>query len=152
MPSKISEIYDRIVTVATAELSGYKQIPNPYFPEQNSQLLLKKGFGIGVGAGQRVELEVCKRAWSRVFNIVLVNQVTTTDHGIAQRSEIEKNLLEDHFNIWGELETNLTLNSNDYIIKADVVGDTGLQFLVGDQGKYLSIAIDVEVLYQEDFP
>ena len=149
MTTKISTIYDALVSVVGGVITTYKRIPNPYFIDENNQLLLAKGFGIGVGSGTRRDLEVCKLAWNRIFTVVLVQQITTTDNNVNDRIDIEKAMLEDHFAIIRAIESASTLNGND--IKADVLGDSGMQFLTGDRLKYLSISIDINILYQETY-
>ena len=108
-----------------------------------------RGYGIGIGAGSRDDLEVCKQAWNRVFTIVLVQQVTATDHNTDARVVIEKDIVEDHFSIINAIESDT--NFGGYTTKVDVLGDSGLQFLTNDRFKYLSISIDVNVLYQENY-
>lgn len=147
--SKITQIHNNLISVVSGVLPTFKRIPNPYFIDENNQLFLVKGFGIGIGTGHRQDLELCKLSWNRIFQVVLVQQIVTTENNISDRIDIEQAILESHHLVLNALETNSSLNGSDS--KADVIGDTGLVFLTGDRLKYLSITIDVNILYSETY-
>lgn len=148
--SKISTIHDALVTAVTGVLPGRTQLPNPYDPEANNELYLTNGFGVAVGPGIRTDrLISCHMSWQRTFVVLLVNQISTTDHNTSGREDITKNLLEDHFLVFDLLEKT-TLSST---IKAEVFSDTGITVLrpEGDGlRRYLLTEIDVSAEYLED--
>lgn len=146
--SKITTIHDTLIALLSSTLSSeYKQLPNPYLIEDNNELYLTKGFGVAVGAGVRTDRLInCSSSWERTFNLILVNQITTTQHNIDTRQTIAKNLLEDHYKVFIELEKETTLSS--VTIKSQVDNDTGLQFL-SELNSYYFIETTITCEYLE---
>lgn len=147
--SKITTIRGYIETLVGGELAGYAQCANPYVPEANSQLTLAKGFGVGVGAGEPFKTEICpKYGQRRLFNVLLINLVTSTPNNVSAFHALEDALLEDLHLIRKKLEAEFVLGGS--AIQSDYQGDSGIQFLSGDQFKFISISVDYAVLYRED--
>lgn len=147
--SKISQIYDALVARLVAVLPTYSQLPNPYDIEANNELYLTKGFGVAVGAGARTDrLISCQKSWERTFNIVLTNQITTTEHNIDANETIQKNLLEDHFLVFEDLEKETTLSA--LTIRSQVETDEGLEFVDLDDARYYAMQITILTEYLED--
>lgn len=156
MPTKISQIFDALKAIVVAELpsgaTGYKQIPNPYIPDANSQLLLKRGYGIGIGPAEPKVLELCpKYGMERIFSIILVNVVTSQENDGPGFETLQKALLEDWHLLRKALESEVTLATNPPVcIKNDFVSDSGIIALSGEQGKFISISGDWSVIYREN--
>lgn len=149
MPTKIEEIYDYCVDVIAAELPDYMRLPNPYVIDINTNLQLRKGFGIAVGPGTDTERFVgCLVSWERVFSIVIVKQVTTTQNNTDQREVIEKDLLVAHDALRKAFYLDSTLGGK--AIKSTIIGDNGINFIDGERLKFLGIVMDLFVEYLED--
>jgi hypothetical protein len=149
MTTKVTSVYDALVTLIGTTLSTYTKIINPYIPEDNSELFLVKGYGVGFGNGENTERQLsCKLSVLRTFKVILVNQVVLTDHDELGHASLEKTILEDSIKILSALETNTTLNGN--AIKSIYRTDSGIEFLEGDRSKYLLLEIDIECEYFED--
>jgi len=132
--TKISTIYDGWITLIDAELSGYTRIANPYDPEQNANLILEKGYGVGFGPGSNTGRFVGKLASiERDFNIVLVNKILALDGDQDNRAAIEKSLFEDQFKLTKALEINPTLAEAS--IKTFYISDGGIEFLKTENTK-----------------
>lgn len=148
--SKVSTIYDNLGALVAATVPAYKRIPNPYVAAANSQLLLAKAYGIGIGDGRAEDLSLGnQRGRSRTFSLVLINLVSSLDNDTGGRETLEKQLLEDFLAIESALELDNTLGG--YALKVDYVSDSGIDFLAADGGKFKYIAITVQflVLYEE---
>lgn len=146
--STISTIHDTLLSTLSSVLPPtYRQLPNPYEIEDNNELFLTQGYGVAIGAGSRTDRLInCSASWERNFNIILVNQVTTTDHDITAKQTIAKNLLEDHYAVFINLENNASLSS--LTINSQVDSDSGIQF-VGDLNRYYFVEISVTCEYLE---
>lgn len=145
----IENIYDECVNIIEAQLPTYIRIPNPYVIDINTNLHLQKGFGIAVGPGTDTQRFVgCLVSWERVFSIILVKQVTTTQNNTIQREVIEKDLLEDHDKLRKAFYLNSTLGG--IAVKSTVIGDNGINFIDGEKLKFLGIVMDLFVEYLED--
>lgn len=147
--SGITTIRAAMQTLIAGVLPDYKVVPNPYEPDQNSQLALAKGFGIGIGPGEPARPEICgKYGMQRQFNVLLVNLCTNQVNDPVAFRAIETGLLEAFHLVRKKFETEVTLGN--VCIKNDYVGDSGLTFLSGDAFKYISCSADFVVLYRED--
>lgn len=149
--SKITTIHDGIISLVSSTLpSTYQQLPNPYRPEFNNERYLTKGFGVAVGGSERTDRIVsCQSSWERRFQIILTNQITSTDHNIVSRETITKSLLEDHFLLVQAIEKDVSLSSST--INFRIESDAGIEFLeVGERGRYFVIVIEVLAEYLED--
>jgi hypothetical protein len=147
--TKVSQIYDALVALVGTTLTGYRRIANPYLVERTaSQLVLMKGFGVSVGSGQETESSTgMVRGRERNFNVLLVNQVTALEQDATGHGSIEKALLEDFIALENAIELDLSLGG--VCAKVDYTGDSGVQYLSGETGRFISISINFSVLYQE---
>ena len=147
--SKISTIHDLIVSKITSNLTAYTQLPNPYILEENTNLFLKKGFGIALGPGNRTDRVIgCQTSWQRTFNVILINIVTTTDHNTTARETIGKDLIEDHFILLKQFDKDADLSGN--AIDGVVVADNGIELVEIDGVPHYVIEMEIIVEYLED--
>lgn len=147
--SKISQIHAALIARLEAVLPNYKRLPNPYDIEDNNELYLSKGFGVAVGPGVRTDrLVSCQKSFERTFSILMTNQITTTDHNITANETIQKNILEDHFLVFSDLEKETSLSA--LTIKSEVDSDDGLEFVNTEAARYYLIQINVICEYLED--
>lgn len=146
--TKISDIYDALASVVSAELPDYMRFPNPYVIDTNTFLHQRAGFGIAIGAGSDTERYLgCLVTWQREFSITLVRQVLTTQNNTSVRVALEKEILEDHDKLRKAIYNNSTLSGN--AIKTTLVADSGLNFIDGDRLKFLALEMTVSTEYEE---
>jgi len=146
--SKITSIYNNLVSLCEGALPDHKRIPNPYALEQNSELILEQGWGLVVSTGENTNRQIgCDKSYSRSFQIIITRKITTTDHNIDQRTAIEKQILEDLHLVWSALENDSDLTGQT--AQTIQVLDGGLEFFEGDRAKYLGVIIDVFAEYFE---
>lgn len=145
----IADIYTECVDVIETALPTHVRIPDPYNITTNTFLHMRNSYGIGVGPGTDTERYVgCLVTWARTYNIILVQQITTTQNNIDAREIIEKSLLDSH----DALRKAFYLNSNlgGLAIKSTVLSDGGIIPLDIGGVKFLSLEMVLEVEYQED--
>jgi hypothetical protein len=146
--SKVSDISDAIVALLASELPTYARIPNPYNITENVALILKKSYGVAIGPGVNTERYVgCLVSWQRNYTISVITQVVNTENDVTGRFAVEKDVIERHRDILLAFERNSTLSGN--CIKAIVTDDSGIQYIDGQQGKFLAVEIALAVEYQE---
>ena len=142
--TKIADIYDAIITKIETELPAYSRIPNPYSIDENTAILMRKAYGLAIGAGSNTERYVgCFATWERSYTIGLVCQVVNTENDTVGRAMIEKDIIDAHRLILLAFEQDPSLSGQ--CIKAVITGDTGIQYLAGDNGKFLAVEIDLAV-------
>lgn len=148
--SKITDIRDALETLVAASFTGFKKIPNPYLIERNANVFIDKGYGIAIGPAERVNLELCRMAFNRFFNIPIIH-VIGTQNDIDHREAAEQTLLEalQTFRLKLERDDN-TLGGN--AIKSDYEGDSGIEVIIAQDStapRYYLLSLSVSVLYQE---
>lgn len=147
--SKITQIHEALLARLAAVLPSYRRLANPYDIEDNNELYMTKGYGVAVGSGTRTDrLISCQKSWERSFTVILINQITTTDHNIAANDDIQRNLLEDHFAVFSDLEKETTLSQ--IAIRSQVESDDGIEFVDLETARYYVIQLSVLTEYLED--
>lgn len=147
--STVTEVYDAVAAKVGSLLPGFSRIPNPYAVDENTALLLKKGYGVAVGEGVNTKRYVgCISTWRRTFNIGIVHQVINTENDTEGKARVEKTVLEVQDTLLLGFERDPTLGG--VVVKAEVESDSGVQYTAGDQGKFLALEISLEVEYQSE--
>jgi len=146
--SKVADISEAIVALLAKELPTFARIPNPYNITENMAMLLRKSFGVAIGPGVNTERYVgCLVSWQRNYTISVITQVDNTENDVIGRFNVEKELIDRHRAILMAFENNSTLDG--ICIKAVVTDDSGIQYIDGQQGKFLAVEIALAVEYQE---
>lgn len=147
--SKISTIYDNLVTAVGGALTDYDQISNPYSPDENCELFMQKGFGIAFGPGANSERQVgCKLSVKRTFDVILLNLCGTTDNNLADVENFQKTMHEDQLLIIKAIEKDPDLDATVGMIK--FVDDSGLEFLETINNKFFLLQSTFMVEYFEN--
>jgi len=148
MSTKITTIYDNLNTLIGNALTTYTRMPNAYEVNSNNDLYLKKGYAVGFGAASNTNRVLTRKvSIDRIMNILLVNQITTTDHNTADRATCEKGLMVDVFTILKAVEADQSLGGQ--AIRARYESDSGLEFIEGDRFKYFINELNITVEYIE---
>jgi len=148
MSTKITSIYNQLITEIETKLSSYTRIPNPYAPEENPELFLRKGYGIGIGTALNTRRLVCGYfSIKRNFSIMLINQLFSTDTNSSSRGDFERLMMEDQYQIINALEANNTLSGS--AVSTLFASDSGIQFISGEIGKYVICETIFEIEYLE---
>lgn len=144
-----SDIKEAIIDIVEASLPLYTKIPDPYNIDTNSFLNLYKGYGVAVGPGFNTERYVgCLVTWARTYNIIIVQQITTTQNEIDIRESIDSEFLDDNDLLWKAFYLNSGLDG--LAIKSTVLADGGIIPLDIGGLKFLSMELTLEVEYQDD--
>lgn len=148
MSSPISEIYDAIIGKLETVLPAFKRVPNPYSLDENTAILLRKAFGLAIGAGTNTERYVgCIATWQRDYTIGLVTQVVNTENDTQGRASVEKDIIDAQRDILLAFESDSSLSGK--CIKAVITDDSGINYIQGAESKYLALEITLQVEYQE---
>lgn len=139
MSTKITTIYDRLVTTLGLAFPSHLKLSNPYNVQQNDFKLLNKGYGFYMSSGLNTNrMLACEMSIQRDVTIVQTIVHRGTDRDLAIRQAAEKSLLEDHFLLVKTLELDADLNSN--CARFIYVSDTGISFLSDEQRNFLTIS------------
>ena len=141
--SKISTIFDTLLTTIAALYPSKTRIPNPYIIDDNSNQFLRDGYGLRISPETPSDSEFCRFSRTRTFGIVLTKEVITTDSQTSQLDTASKALLEDVYTIQKDFMNYDQIGINDSIEKIDMLGTSAIEFY---KGEFIDI-ISIEVLF-----
>ncbi len=146
--TKITDIYDELHTIVGTILTDYTELPNPYIPDDNPDIYMKKGYGITMGAASNSNRVVSKKvSILRDFDFVFVRQINSTETNTGLIKSNAKAVMEDSFKVLEEIEKNTSLGQ--LCVKAEFVSDSGLDFIEADTQRFFILTMVVSVEYFE---
>lgn len=149
--SNISDAYDNLRTRLAAVLPNHKELVDPYNLERNSELFLKQGWGVVVGAGENTSRDIGSRfSVSRRMVVVITRAVAGGDIDVSTRVTAEKTLLEDQKTVINDLQYNGTLNNSAGVFRTDFVSDAGFEPALDDKVGFIALKSEFEIEYVED--
>ena len=148
--SKITTIYDAIVTHVATLLPNHSRLRNPYEIEGNINSVLKKAYGIAMGTGRNTRRLVGEQhSVERIIIITLTRQVFAKESDITAKDTGVKNIFEDQAILLKDAWSiqNFTTGSS----KFQYVNDAGLEFVRIDEGfRFVKIETTFIVEYIEN--
>jgi hypothetical protein len=142
--SKISTLYDAIVTRIEAVLPSHTRIPNPYKIDENTQVFLNQGWGLSVAEGSDVRQQIsCYTDISRLFVITLTRKAYSLESSSTGKPTTEKLLLEDQFLLLKDFALDPDLGTT-VVSVFRFVGDGGIEYVYTETDKYLKISSTFE--------
>jgi len=146
--TKINDIYDELHSITQVVLPEYTELPNPYIPDDNPDIYMKKGYGISIGAASNTNRVVSKKvSILRDFDFVFVLQINSTETNTGLIKSNAKAIMEDSFKVLEEIENNTSLGQ--VCVKAEFVSDSGLDFIEADTQRFFILTMVVSVEYFE---
>jgi len=148
MSSKITTIFDNLVTFMETVLPNHARLNDPYQIENNPEMLLRKGWGIQVNDGLDTSRFVCPEyTLSRNFTLVVVRESPAKDSDPARRESAKLEILEDLHTLLVEAVSENTL----YGIALDFKysSDGGFQNVFVDNKPYTYLASIFTVEYSQ---
>ena len=146
--TQISNIYDELHTIVNSVLTDYSELPNPYIPDDNPDIYMKKGYGITMGPGANSNRVVSKKvSIQRDFDFVFVRQINSTETNTSLIKSEAKAIMEDSFKVLEEIESNTSLNQ--LCVNARFESDSGLDFIEADTQRFFILTMVVSVEYFE---
>lgn len=147
--SKISTIYDALITGIESRLTTHRRIPYPYEPEKNNEQILDKGYGLMVGPVTNTQRELCDRIYlRRTFSIILTERFWATSQDASGKATTEKAILESMQTLYSWLEKVGAISTDAKI--ATVTLDDGIQVVgFGTDFPFYQLTSSVEIEYFE---
>jgi hypothetical protein len=138
--SKASDAYDALKARVAAVLPSHFVLPNPYAPEQNSELALKQGQGVKMlGAINSNRSLSCQLSLRRGVEVVITRKYFGSEMMTSNKSSIEKALFEDQYLIIKEIEKDPTIALTSVVVQTRFESDSGIEFVFNDDKPFLMI-------------
>lgn len=146
----IAALLTRIETVLDASNQGYKRLPNPYEISDNTELVLRKGYGLALQAAENTARQVnCKVSIARQIEVVLIRLYTGNESDAPGKLALEQLLLEDQHKLINDFEQDISINGSTMYTR--YVGDSGIEFVSGVTGRFFMLKTQFSLEYMEDF-
>lgn len=153
--TNITTAFDTIKTLLGTlfpSASGYIQLSNPYDINENTEAALSKGWGLGFGPGQNLQLEIdCRLAMQRTISITLTRRRYAKELDPSNKESAEKSIFEDQFLLLKSLETAPALDSQTSGIAGMVFSsDNGIETVIDNNDVYIKLVSEFELKYFEN--
>lgn len=140
----------RIETVLDTQAQGYKRIPNPYEVGTNTELVLRKGYGLAILPAENTNRQVnCKVSISRQIEVILTRLYTGNEADAPGKASLEQLILEDQHELINDFEQDISINGSTMYTK--YVGDSGIEFVSGVTGRFFMLKTQFTLEYMETF-
>jgi hypothetical protein len=149
--SQITTAFDAFVTRVDAVLTsgnGWMKLPNAYAINQNPDIMLKKGYAVGIGAGSNTKKSLGNLiSIRRNLFVHLSRALDALDLDVSLRQTTEKTLLEDLKLLVADVETAQTLNAGQIFVTFE--GDDGIESIDGESSEFRAIKANFVIEYFE---
>jgi hypothetical protein len=148
--SVISTLYDGVNTILNTLYTAptYRQLVNPYAPDESDDKALARGFGFYIGSKTDPNLTMGRYNQFNVEVIVIQTIINRgTERDLTIRHTAEKNLLEDQFLLVDYFMQNTATLSGVWRIHWE--SDTGLEPVFQDRANYVKITSTLRAIYSE---
>jgi len=148
--STISSAFDLLKTAVTTALPNHTLLVNPYSVEENPDVYLNQGVGIGFGTGLNTNREICPKLYvRRAFFIVITRNYFATDLNRSDKESTEKQLFEDELLVLQELLADVLATLDQAVAKTKFLGDNGIETVFGEKDNFLKVIMQFEFEYYE---
>lgn len=153
--TKITQIYDAIVSKIESTMPAYKRMPNAYFVEDNNDLVMRKGFAVAIREGTQRSADItCGRyIWERFYEVILSNVYHVNENDADARGAAEIALLEDRELVFKAFRQDIQLTNGTATVNtidSDFQSDGGIEFLQGTKTRHLVLRLDLFTLYEDN--
>ena len=146
--SKISTVYDQLLTTLAALYPNKSRLINAYDPEDNPDGLLRDGYGLKLGDAPIVNDEFCNFSSDRLFSIVLTREVLAIGE-VTPVDAATKLMLEDIYTAQKDFSNADQIGIESSIEKIDLGTSSGVTYFVGEKIKFISMEFSVNIQVTE---
>ena len=150
MSSKISTIYDALLTRLASNFPNHQRLPVVYSIESNPENYLDQGYALVIGAGLNSKRHLsCQLDIERTMTVVLTRQFWALELDASPKAAVEKLLLEDQYTLIADFEKNIALNDPS-VSACEFVGDNGIEIVFLNKNSFLKITSTFRIRYFQD--
>lgn len=147
--STISTAYDALKVRLQAVLPNHAQLTNPYAADQNSELILRKAYGVKISTVENTNRMVsCQLSLRRTMEVVITRKYFASEMNRAAKESVEKELLEDAFLVVKDIEKDADLGNN--VANIVFVSDNGIEFVFSEDKPFYMMTLSFNLEYFEN--
>lgn len=148
--SKISTIYDAMVTRLAITFPNHFRLPVVYAIEANPEPMISLGYAIRIGSASNLNRHVgCQMDIERLMVVSITREFKALELDIGPKATVEKLLLEDQYSLILDFEKNFALNDPS-VSACQFVGDNGIEIVFTERNRFLKIESTFRIRYFED--
>lgn len=140
MSSKISSVYDAIVSELEAIYPNKTRIPYPYSLTDNNARFLIDGYGFTIGPASFEQFEFCNFMTSREVTVVITKEIFRTDSDAITVDDVAKALLESVYEVQKLFYSYNELNVPSDIAKVDIGSVSAIEEVISGKQSFLSMS------------
>lgn len=147
--STISTAYDALKARLLAVLPNHSQMTNPYAPEQNSEQILRKSYGLRISTAENTNRQVsCQLSIRRTMEVVITRKYFASEMNRTAKETVEKDLMEDAFLVIKDIEKDADLGNN--VANILYQSDTGIEFVFSEDKPFFMTTLTFGLEYFEN--
>lgn len=139
--SKVSTIYDTLLTTIPAILPNKKRIPNTYSIEENPTQFLENSWGLRIDPESPAPSEFCTFSRNRTFTVILCREVIADEFDTSANDTAVKALLEDVYTLQKDFMNSDQIGIESSIEKIDMAGTGPIISLIGSNKNFIFIEV-----------
>jgi len=147
--TKISSVYDAIVTKTATLFPSKTRMHNPYEMTDNPEIILKNSYGIRVNSATRETVEFCNLYMVREFTFVMVRSFLTNGTKGTAFDDVSKLLLEDQQSFLSMIYSPSELDEQFSVERIEIGTVSGIEFMAANEKKYLLCEITFTITISE---
>ena len=149
--SKITTVYDELLTILSTIFPEKKRIYNPYSLTDNPQHNLRDSYGLLKTTTDRVDAEFKGFTDSHGFKVVLTKEVVRMESQTDQVDDVHRELIEDAFELRERIYRYDKLGLTSEVVNTEIGSVSGVEQFYNEKAKFVSISIDFNILVNENF-
>lgn len=138
--SKITTVYDAILTELAALYPAKTRIPYPYSLVDNNARFLSDGYGVTIGPSSFEQFEFCDFMTVRDVTVTVTKEVFRTDSDYNVIDDITKSLLEDIYEVQKLFYSYNEINVPNDVAKVDLGGVSAVEEVASGKQSFLSMS------------
>jgi hypothetical protein len=147
--SKISSIYNALVSETALLFPLKTRMHNPYELSDNPEIILKDSYGLKVNSATRETVEFCNLYIVREFTLVMVRNFLTNGTKGTAFDDVSKSLLEDQQAFLSMIYSPDELSEQINVDMIEIGTVSGIQFMTANEKKYLLCEITFTITISE---
>ncbi len=151
MSTKISNVYDDILTELASIFPNKTRIPNAYSLENNQITFMRDSYGLRVDSAAPIDRDYTVFSRFRNFTIVLTREVVTTEVQTSQMDTAVKAMLDDFYTLQKEFLAGDQFGSSENIDIVNVGAFSGIEFFNFEKGNFINAEIAFSIMVSDTY-
>jgi hypothetical protein len=148
--SKITTVYDTILTALTAIFPEKTRLNDPYTLSDNPEHLLRDGYGLRKGSTEQGISELCSLSEIHGFEVSLCREIVRTESQDVPLDDEVKGLLEDAFELRERVYRYDELGIDTDITNVTLGSVSEVSSFVANKGKFITVSVAFNVQVTEN--